>query len=117
MTSNSSALLFIVSVASDRLSSSDSSIVFGSESVYWSCTGESVEESSEERFSRSVFELFFLLVDWRGLACCVRGELVVRSVWCSCLLERVARFGVFEVELAFASCLAMVRVFVVLCYA
>ena len=76
-----SMVLSIWSVASERRSSSvvDGSIV--GEFEYWSCTGESVEESSDERLELNEgFFVFFGEGVVRG-GCCVRGEEVdVRRV-------------------------------------
>ena len=60
VTSSLSIVLSIGSVDSEMLSSSESSIGRKGESEYCNCTGESSDESSDERFSRLWFRLVFL---------------------------------------------------------
>ena len=111
VTSSSSRVLSIGSVVSEVLSSSERSIFRIVGSSYCRSTGESSEESSDERMSFRVFRFIFRGVGGVEVGCCVSGELVVRSVCWSCLLARVDRLVAFVLELVFAACLVMVLLY------
>ena len=90
------------------------SIVGGGVSEYCSCTGESVEESSDENWELNdgFFECFVCAVCGEGGFCVRRGD-VVRSVCWSCLFDLVARLEALDAVAVFASCRAMGLVLIV----
>ena len=67
--------------------------------------GESVDESSDERWALNDG---FLDCGGVNYGCWVSGDVVVRRICWSCLLDRVARLGAFVALDCFASCRAMV---------
>ena len=67
-----------------------------------------MDESSEERVELNEGFLCFLGDGVVRVGCWVNGcGEVVRRVWCSCLVERLARLGDLVVLDCLASCLAM----------
>ena len=82
-------------------------MVFDGESEYCNCTGESVDESSEENWELNDGFLFFRECREVRVVCWVIGGLVDRRVCWICLFDRVARLEALGAVAVFASCRAI----------